>query len=142
MAIAATKCDLEAERVVQKEEGRALAATIHADFHETSAKDNIEVEEVFKAIAQKLAHRLEEKKSEEKKPKEKKEFRPSVAEESALKMEVRKASDVHKAGDSKQQGKDKKGADVHKESDSKEAGKDKIVLTKEQGDPPKRKKCC
>lgn len=141
MAIAATKCDLEAERVVQKEEGRALAATIHADFHETSAKDNIEVEEVFKAIAQKLAHRLEEKKSEEKKPKEKKEFRPSVAEESALKMEVRKASDVHKAGDSKQPGKDKK-ADVHKESDSKEAGKDKIVLTKEQGDPPKRKKCC
>ncbi len=44
VAIAGTKCDLESERVVQKEEGRALAATIHADFHETSAKENIQVD--------------------------------------------------------------------------------------------------
>jgi GTPase SAR1 family protein len=61
VAIAATKCDLEEERAVKAEEGRALAAKIHADFYETSSKESLNVEEVFRSIAEKLCQRIVDK---------------------------------------------------------------------------------
>lgn len=43
IAVVGTKCDLEEERVVAKEEGINMAAKINAIFYETSAKNNINV---------------------------------------------------------------------------------------------------
>jgi GTPase SAR1 family protein len=58
------KCDLEAERAVKKEEGQALAATVGAIFFETSAKENINVEDIFRSIAVELHKKIMQKSKE------------------------------------------------------------------------------
>ena len=41
------KCDLEEERVVSKEEGQKLADSLGISFLETSAKEKVNIDEVF-----------------------------------------------------------------------------------------------
>ena len=48
------KCDLEKDRKVTYEEGQALAAEWGATFMETSAKEKINVEEIFIELTRKL----------------------------------------------------------------------------------------
>ena len=45
------KCDLENERVVSFEEGKALVDSLCNSFIETSAKNNINVTDLFASIA-------------------------------------------------------------------------------------------
>lgn len=48
--IVSTKCDLEEERKVKKEEFQQLADEIKAQFFETSAKENFGIEKAFDTI--------------------------------------------------------------------------------------------
>jgi len=49
--VVGAKCDLQAERVVSEEEGRALATSLGCGFMECSAKEEINVDEVFNEVA-------------------------------------------------------------------------------------------
>lgn len=49
----ANKCD-SSDRTVSYEEGKALAETYGMEFFEVSAKDNINVDELFKCLAKKI----------------------------------------------------------------------------------------
>ena len=53
-----TKCDLDGERAVTKEEGEAMAGKIGAIFYKTSAKINMNVDNVFQNVAEKLYKKL------------------------------------------------------------------------------------
>ena len=55
IGLAGNKCDLESEREVQAEEGRALAASLGMAFQETSAAASIGINELFQDIAEQLA---------------------------------------------------------------------------------------
>lgn len=55
----ATKCDLEKDRMVQQEEGEALAAQQHMSFVETSSKDNVNIDRAFTKLAVELKCRHE-----------------------------------------------------------------------------------
>ena len=46
MVVVGNKCDLEAQRVVSKDQGSSLATEFNCSFKETSAKKKIYVEEV------------------------------------------------------------------------------------------------
>ena len=48
------KCDLDEEREVSFEEGKKKAYSYQIDFYETSAKNNINVENVFKYLTDKI----------------------------------------------------------------------------------------
>ena len=48
------KCDLENERVIPFEEGKALADSLGISFMETSAKNDINVTEVFTSLASEI----------------------------------------------------------------------------------------
>ena len=48
------KCDLDEERKVSFEEGKKKADSYQIDFYETSAKNNINVENVFKYLTDKI----------------------------------------------------------------------------------------
>ena len=48
------KCDLDEEREVSFEEGKKKADSYQIDFYETSAKNNINVENVFKYLTDKI----------------------------------------------------------------------------------------
>eukprot|EP00052_Salpingoeca_macrocollata_P000061 m.18512 g.18512 ORF g.18512 m.18512 type:complete len:181 (-) comp10098_c0_seq1:53-595(-) len=50
IVLVGNKCDLSAERAVSPEEGRALAKELNAQYLETSAKNNVNVNDVFKAL--------------------------------------------------------------------------------------------
>ena len=50
MVLCATKCDLEAERVVPKEEGKRLAESYNCPFFETSAKMHLNIDEAFNEL--------------------------------------------------------------------------------------------
>ena len=52
------KCDQEEQRAVQTAEGDALAREYGIDFFETSARENVNVEECYLAIARKTKARL------------------------------------------------------------------------------------
>lgn len=52
---------MESERAVKKEEGQAMAKKIDAIFYETSALNNINIEEVFRAIAKSLYKKIAER---------------------------------------------------------------------------------
>uniref|UniRef100_A0A1B6EED1 small monomeric GTPase n=1 Tax=Clastoptera arizonana TaxID=38151 RepID=A0A1B6EED1_9HEMI len=67
MVLVGNKCDLEAERVVGKEQGINLARTFNCAFMETSAKAKINVNDIFYDLVRQV-----NKKSPEKKPKQKK----------------------------------------------------------------------
>eukprot|EP00042_Codosiga_hollandica_P032604 m.209947 g.209947 ORF g.209947 m.209947 type:complete len:204 (-) comp53954_c0_seq5:369-980(-) len=49
--ILANKCDMEEKRVVTQEQGRKLASEFGVRFYETSAKENINIEEAFMQMA-------------------------------------------------------------------------------------------
>lgn len=61
--VVGNKCDLEDERVVAAEDGRRLADDLGFEFFEASAKDNINVKQVFErlvdVICEKMAESLE-----------------------------------------------------------------------------------
>ncbi|UYV67483.1 RAB3B [Cordylochernes scorpioides] len=54
------KCDLEDERVVSTERGRQLADQLALEFFEASAKDNINVKEVFERLVDIICDRMSE----------------------------------------------------------------------------------
>jgi len=54
LAVAGNKCDLEDDREVSREEGRQYAEQINAIFKETSAKRNVNIEELIMEIGQAL----------------------------------------------------------------------------------------
>ncbi len=53
MVLVGNKIDLEGQRVVSTEEGKALAMKYGMSFLETSAKERIKVEEVFIEVVRK-----------------------------------------------------------------------------------------
>lgn len=55
--IVGNKCD-SSQREVSFEEGQALAERHHLPFLETSAKENVNIEEVFLTIGRKIKERL------------------------------------------------------------------------------------
>ena len=48
------KCDLEDERAVTLEQGQELADSLNVDFMEASAKQNLNVDELFHKIAEEI----------------------------------------------------------------------------------------
>jgi small GTP-binding protein len=56
--IAGNKADLEAKRVVTQSDGEKLAADYHAPYFETSAKSNLNVQEVFTAICDAIVAKM------------------------------------------------------------------------------------
>ena len=51
------KCDLESRREVSTEEGEALAGKYNISHFESSAKDNMNVDEAFMAVAKSILSR-------------------------------------------------------------------------------------
>ena len=60
MALVANKCDLNDKRQVTIEEGRELAEKNEMLFFETSAKDGINVDEIFSKTAQEIAKKIDQ----------------------------------------------------------------------------------
>ncbi|XP_060724503.1 ras-related protein Rab-22A isoform X2 [Tachysurus vachellii] len=56
VAIAGNKCDLSDAREVQEKDAKDYADSIHAIFVETSAKNAININEIFTEISQKIPH--------------------------------------------------------------------------------------
>jgi GTPase KRas protein len=54
MLLVGSKCDLEYERAVRKEEGRDLAKAFGCPFLEVSAKNRINVDEVFAGMVREI----------------------------------------------------------------------------------------
>lgn len=54
MVISGNKCDLESERQVSTQEARDLAKGIQCRFHETSAKQKINVDETFHTLVREM----------------------------------------------------------------------------------------
>ncbi|XP_075758436.1 ras-related protein Rab-3D [Pelodiscus sinensis] len=54
------KCDLEDERVVATEDGRRLADELGFEFFEASAKDNINVKQVFERLVDIICEKMNE----------------------------------------------------------------------------------
>jgi len=52
--VVGNKADLEEKRQVSYKQGKELADTLHAEFYETSAKTNTNVEEAFLALVRKI----------------------------------------------------------------------------------------
>jgi len=61
--IMGTKSDLRNERVVSTDEGRQLAESLGAKFFETSAKKNLNVDEVFQVLAKAVSVVLNKQKN-------------------------------------------------------------------------------
>ncbi|XP_013396655.1 ras-related protein Rab-23 [Lingula anatina] len=58
MVLVQNKIDLEDEAVVQQEEGEELAKQLKLRFYRTSVKDNVNVDEVFKYLAEKYLQEI------------------------------------------------------------------------------------
>lgn len=54
IAIACTKSDLESERVIARSRAEGFAKRVDAILYETSAKDNVGVDEIFKNISEQV----------------------------------------------------------------------------------------
>lgn len=54
VVLCGNKCDLEDKRVVSKTEGEELAAKLKADFYETSALANVNIENAFTTLVKKI----------------------------------------------------------------------------------------
>ena len=64
--IVGTKSDLQNKRVVSIDEGRQLAESLEAKFFETSAKENLNVDEAFWALAKDVGVVLNKQKNDAK----------------------------------------------------------------------------
>ena len=58
MILIGNKCDMESQRAVKWDEGKALADSYGIQFYETSAKQETNVQEAFVAIATEVKDRL------------------------------------------------------------------------------------
>lgn len=54
LAIACTKSDLDSERVVSKSRAESFAKRVDARLYETSAKDNVGVDEIFSRLSEEV----------------------------------------------------------------------------------------
>ena len=61
LVLIGNKCDLEEKRQVSKEEGKKVAEENNMIFFETSAKDNINIDETFLKSAQKILENIKNK---------------------------------------------------------------------------------
>ena len=61
MYLVGTKCDLNAQRVISEEEGEKKAKEFNVHFMETSAKMNININELFESIALDLVEMFQSK---------------------------------------------------------------------------------
>lgn len=66
VVIAGNKCDLQEQREVSKEEGEKYAKDRGFEFLETSAKDNINIKEIFEILYRKIHEKILKKEGEEK----------------------------------------------------------------------------
>jgi len=60
VTLAGNKCDMEDERVVSNERGKQLAEQLGFEFFETSAKDNINVKQVFERLVDLICEKMSE----------------------------------------------------------------------------------
>jgi hypothetical protein len=58
IAIACTKSDLEPERVVSRSRAENFAKRVDAILYETSAKDNLGVDEIFRQISEQIVQKM------------------------------------------------------------------------------------
>lgn len=58
--LAGNKCDMEEERVITAERGKQLADQLGLEFFETSAKDNINVKQVFERLVDLICDKMSE----------------------------------------------------------------------------------
>jgi len=63
MILCGNKCDNEKERKISKEEGENLAKNYGIPFFESSAKNNININEMFETMAQKIFTKIGNKQS-------------------------------------------------------------------------------
>ena len=54
IVLVGNKCDLESERIVSQEDGKAFAEKWNAEFLEVSAKDEIRVNDIFTTLIKKM----------------------------------------------------------------------------------------
>ena len=54
MIVVGNHCDMETERIVSTEEGRALAEEFNAEFIESSAKSEINIDKIFHELIKKM----------------------------------------------------------------------------------------
>ena len=59
VVLVGNKCDMEEERKVSYEQGQELADSLGYSFFETSAKENVNVAEVFDKIAERMIDVIE-----------------------------------------------------------------------------------
>jgi Ras-related protein Rab-3C len=60
VVLVGNKCDLDDERVVSTDRGRQLASQLGLEFFETSAKDNINVKQVFERLVDVICDKMSE----------------------------------------------------------------------------------
>ena len=60
MILVGNKCDMEEDRVVSYDRGKQLADQIGMEFFETSAKDNINVKQVFERLVDIICDKMSE----------------------------------------------------------------------------------
>jgi len=60
VTLAGNKCDMEDDRVVSAERGKQLAEQLSFEFFETSAKDNINVKQVFERLVDLICEKMSE----------------------------------------------------------------------------------
>ncbi|PAA58787.1 hypothetical protein BOX15_Mlig019484g2 [Macrostomum lignano] len=60
VVLVGNKCDLDEDRVVSAERGRQLANQLGLEFFETSAKDNLNVTDVFERLVDIICERMSE----------------------------------------------------------------------------------
>jgi GTPase KRas len=61
MVVVGSKCDLEAERQVAREEGQKMAESFGCPFFETSSKDHVNIEAIFHEIIREIRKDIQEK---------------------------------------------------------------------------------
>lgn len=60
LGIACNKCDLESHRVVSRARSQEFARKVHALLYDTSAKENIGVDDLFKTITEEMVRKRRE----------------------------------------------------------------------------------
>lgn len=60
VTLVGNKCDMEDDRVISTERGKQLAEQLGFDFFETSAKDNINVKQVFERLVDLICEKMSE----------------------------------------------------------------------------------